>query len=476
MRRSGGEHSSATRKQPPLISRAAFVAALVFAIAAGCAIGVDRQFLVSSVIAPGVSIVRVPVGGLDGNQAVRVLSKRVAAPTTLRLTSGKDGKSLKIPCASAGLTYDFNGSVWRAARVGRQGGIIRRFRDRQIAKDRGVNIPLTAHYNLASLKYVLVNGAKERFASPPKDARIIEKGGMLYKYREVAGTAIDIKATLHRAVVAPIAEPAGMIDLPVVLSSASPRVTLADIDPIDTELAAHTTTYHTYERSRSHNLIKAAEAVDGTLVKSGEEFSYNQIVGPRLKKTGYLDAKIFVNGKIEDGTGGGICQVSSTLYYAALLSGVKIKQRNHHSMVVRYVPAGLDATVSYGALDFKFLNTLKFPIYIQMKAGGGRLSAKLYGAASDKKTVRIVRHVGRSIPYGFQTAVNLRMKPGSRRITERGINGCSVTVNRIIEEGGKKRVELVSNDRYQPHPALVQVGPPAAMPIPPPVQETTPEQ
>jgi len=226
-------------------------------------------------------------------------------------------------------------------------------------------------------------------------------------------------------------------------------------------LSAQTTVYNSYERDRTHNLKLAAKAVDGVVLKPGEEFSYNRIVGPRAKSLGFRDAPIFVNGQIEPGTGGGICQISTTVYQAALLAGMRIRQRSHHSMAVRYAPPGLDATVAYGVLDLRFENPLKHAVYIKVEAQGGRAKATIYGASSDRRKIRIERTVSKPVPYGTKTIVDPSLPPGAKKVVDKGLNGYTVVVRRIIEEDGRQRVETISRDRYRPHPLIVRVGPPA---------------
>lgn len=446
----------------------------------GVVFGADRQFATGGRIASGVTVAGVAVGGSTAGAAAEELSKSVPESAVVRLDPGKAGKPMNLPARYVGLRYDIRRGVSDAYRVGRKGWIGERFADRWQARSEGANIPLHADYNKGALRWVLLNTAAQRYEVEPKDASIVSSGGALYKYRGRPGIAIDVPETLKRAEAFSVPRPAQTAVVPLVLKEAQPPVSLEDLAPIDSVLATYTTRYNSGQRARTTNLRLAAKAVDGAVVKPGETFSYNKRVGPRVKEAGYRDAIIFVNGKMEPGTGGGICQVSSTLYNAALLSGLRITQRSKHSMAVVYVPVGLDATVSYGQLDLKFENILKNAIYIKSTTGGGSMTATIFGAAEDRKNIRVVRKLGRRIPYSTITEVNPAMSPGRRKVVEPGVAGHAVSVERIIEENGQKRVEMVSRDVYRPHPVVVQVGPapkPKPAPQPPGAQaagETAP--
>ena len=125
------------------------------------------------------------------------------------------------------------------------------------------------------------------------------------------------------------------------------------------------TSFNPGEKNRTINLKLAAAAINGQIIQPGKTFSFNKTVGPRTRERGYLEATIFVGGKKEQGLGGGICQVSSTLYNAVLNSKLKVVERHTHSLPVTYVPTGKDATVSYGYLDFRFQNNRNYPVKIQ---------------------------------------------------------------------------------------------------------------
>lgn len=144
-------------------------------------------------------------------------------------------------------------------------------------------------------------------------------------------------------------------------------------------ISEFSTKYSQSQKDRTTNLKLAAEKINGTVLMPGEVFSYNTVVGKRTIDAGYKEAKIYVNGEVVDGLGGGICQVSSTLYNAVLYANLEIVERRNHQFVPSYAGAGLDATVVYGSIDFQFKNTRNYPIKIQCSVDRGICNFQIYG-------------------------------------------------------------------------------------------------
>lgn len=138
-------------------------------------------------------------------------------------------------------------------------------------------------------------------------------------------------------------------------------------------------TNHTNDSNRNTNLRQACKALNGTLVRPGETFSYNATLGERTEKKGYKAAGAYSGGKTVQTIGGGICQVSSTLYYACLKADLEIVERTAHGYTVSYMPLGMDATVSWGSLDYKFRNNTDYPIRIEAWVADGQVHVKLIG-------------------------------------------------------------------------------------------------
>ena len=144
-------------------------------------------------------------------------------------------------------------------------------------------------------------------------------------------------------------------------------------------LSTFSTKYATSNKNRTTNLILAANKINGTVIMPGETFSYNKIVGERTISAGYKEAPIYVDGQVVDGLGGGICQITTTLYNAVVYANLEVTQRSNHQFVPSYVTASRDATVVYGAIDFQFKNNRNYPIKLVCSVSGGIANFQIFG-------------------------------------------------------------------------------------------------
>ena len=171
------------------------------------------------------------------------------------------------------------------------------------------------------------------------------------------------------------------------LTFTEPEVTVNDLgmDPFPDLLASYSTKY-VNNPDRTTNLRLASNKINGTVIMPGEVFSYNKVVGKRTEAAGYKNAAIFSDGQVTDGLGGGICQVTSTLYNAVIFANLDITSRRNHMFVPSYVTGGRDATVVYGSTDFKFKNSRSYPIKIISSVEGGIAKVSIYGYKSPNDT------------------------------------------------------------------------------------------
>lgn len=195
-------------------------------------------------------------------------------------------------------------------------------------------------------------------------------------YKEVEG--IDFAITVEEAKKI-IEEDKAEYEIP--LKKIEPQVKLANLDSgaYPDLLSTFTTKYGTADVNRNTNIALAAKSINSVVVMPGEVFSYNDLIGECSTRTGYKTSTIYLNGELSTGVGGGICQVSTTLYNTVLRANLEIVQRRNHSLGVTYVPAGQDAMVSIGSSDFKFKNNRDYPVKVVAYTGTGSITCEIYG-------------------------------------------------------------------------------------------------
>lgn len=222
-------------------------------------------------------------------------------------------------------------------------------------------------------------------------------------------------------------------------------------------LSQYTTYFDEANVNRCNNIRLAAESLNGSVLAGGAFFSFNRAVGERTKERGYLPAKIIENGEYVVGYGGGVCQVSTTLYNAALLSGLKVSEFHPHSLAVGYVPPSRDAMVSGTALDLKFKNPAKTPVYIRAKATGNRLTVSIYGkSGGERYSIESV------IAGGIVAPEEYTDDPSKVRDGKDGILSESYLI--VSANGVSRRVRLRA-DRYLPQKRIIlKENAPSAVP------------
>lgn len=246
------------------------------------------------------------------------------------------------------------------------------------------------------------------------------------------------------------------------LTITKPKVTLDQIgsEAFPDQLATFTTRYDVSDVDRSTNLQIACQKINGKVVLAGETFSYNQTLGPRTVAAGYKNGKIYSGGEVVDGIGGGICQISSTLYNAVLMANLQIVERRNHQFVTSYVPAGRDATVVYGVTDFKFKNTRQYPVRIVASAKNGIATVSIYGIKEENEyTFSFNTKTIATIPYTTQYQEDASLTAGKEVIKQKGTNGLTTETYITKMLNGKViSTTLLSRDTYSAMTRIVIKG------------------
>lgn len=226
-------------------------------------------------------------------------------------------------------------------------------------------------------------------------------------------------------------------------------------------LSSFRTSFTSSNSNRSTNIRLCSEKINGTVLMPGGTFSFNQVVGKRTPEAGFKPATAYSSGKVVQEYGGGICQVSSTLYNAVLYANLEITERTNHGYKPSYVDPGLDATVSWGGPDFKFTNNRDYPIRIVCDTSNKILNIYIYGLKrdTDYKVVLDAQYVS---TVNFKTVYqkDSSLASGQSRVIQSGSNGCKTATYKYLYDANGTLVssECISRDTYNPHNKIVAVG------------------
>ena len=289
----------------------------------------------------------------------------------------------------------------------------------------------------------------------PRPARVRWQGGALRRQREESSLALD-EPKVPEAVLTAFRtnEP---VELP--LTEADKRVPDQDLEKVRALVHEFSTSFNARDVNRSSNIRLASSRFDGLVLMPGERLSFNEIVGRRSVAAGFKLAGVYKNGRHDTGIGGGICQVSTTLYNAALFANLKVLKRLNHSMPVPYVPVGRDATVDYGNIDLLIENSHQTPIAVESEYKPGRLTFRILGAPQPGLEVKLVASGHKSWDRGVKTVPDPGLPSGKQKVIEKGSRGHSITTHRLVYRDGKLvNKEPLGVSRYAGAVRIIAVG------------------
>ncbi len=348
-------------------------------------VGVGTMFVSDSVadgnkIVLGVRSEGQPIGGLDKIGAERFFND-VAAKKIHNLTFRYEGEEFVITPEEINLTAQVDKATQEALSYGRGGSTLGNFNDQIKCLLNGRNVQLAAQYDSALLDEKL-NAIAAKINRDPVNAVVeLSSDGAIQKFPGVIGKKLNTQELAEnlKAPLTTLNLPTGIIDLKP--EEIQPFITTEDISEIDSVLGSFSTYY--YPGDRGDNIWLAANSISDKIVKPSWTFSFNDTVGERTWDAGYKVAGVIINGRPAEDYGGGVCQVSSTLYNAVLLAGLTPTERTPHFYQSTYVAPGRDATVADGYLDFKFRNDFPHNVYLIADAYGSTLSVYVLGTKAD---------------------------------------------------------------------------------------------
>lgn len=249
-------------------------------------------------------------------------------------------------------------------------------------------------------------------------------------------------------------------EIPLKITIANKTVNDLGEEAFPNTLGTFTTRYDASNKNRSNNIVLASSKINGTVILPGETFSYNKTVGKRTITSGFKEAGAYAGGKVIQEVGGGICQVSSTLYNAVLYANLEIVDRSNHYFECSYVDAGRDATVSWGTVDFKFRNNRTYPIKIEAYSKNGVVKISIKGIKEEKEyEVTIQSKITSIIKKTVQYIEDPTLEIGEEVVEQEGHNGCTSKTYKIVKYNGTVvSNDVISSDSYHALEKIVRKG------------------
>ncbi len=439
--------------------------------------GKIQELLQAEGIYQGVTIGGTDVAGLSEAEALELLQDKYTTEIGGQVLTlyyedaeaeDEDAEELKweVPFAEIGAGYQVEEAVKAAYETGRTGTAEENFRVGKELLRGGIDIEVPYTYDAELMDAKLAEIAEE-FDREAEDSKVSRENGKFVITDEKDGLVMDKAKTLEAVTAVMETRMSGEALIAAEVTKA--EVTAEDNENVTDLIGTYYTTYNNSDRNRNTNLAVGCQYINGTILAPGEVFSANVGLGSQTAAGGYKMAGVYNNGKVEQGMAGGVCQVTTTLYNAAIMAELEIVERHPHSMTVGYVPLGRDAAVAGNYKDLKFRNNTEYPIMIEAYASGGKLVMNIFGHE--------VHNAGRKV--SFDTVYEATIpKPeekvtedperleGEREVTSKGRTGSKVSVYKTVTEGGKTMREWFSSSSYRAVADEVTIGTKKAEEVP----------
>ncbi|MBP2652143.1 MAG: VanW family protein [Firmicutes bacterium] len=403
----------------------------------------------------GITLEGAPIGGKTHEELVQLLKTWQQERRNHKVEMVYGEKKFRLDASEIDYDLDVEATVVEVWNFGRYGSLAERLSSIWTANHKGYNVFVHTSYDEAKLAGV-VEKWRQLIDRLPRNATLSLFDGVVVPDEE--GRRLEIE-TVKKSVVEALGGTDAVLLLPV--TPLYPQLTKGELEAAGLKLilAQFTTYFDSTNVNRSANVALAANKINGYIIYPGQIFSFNEIVGPREKQFGFMEALEIVDGEMVPGIGGGVCQVSSTLYNAVLLANLAIVERTNHSKPLGYVGLGRDATVYYDTLDFKFVNNTVSPIMVVAEVRGDALAVAVIGEKAMTEQIKILSVDRRVIMPTVVTIPDAAFAVGESKVEKTGTPGYEITTIRVsYVDGAEVNREVVAKDSYSPDDTVIRVG------------------
>lgn len=407
----------------------------------------------------GVRVGGIVLGGMKVNEATALLGEEMKFLEGKTVVLEHKKRPFSIVLNSVGIKLDITESIAKAYQIGRKGSFWRQMVSRWMIFRNGHDVRPVFNNNRASLNSFFHLLEASIALEPVRSIVKVNREGKITYSPSRIGLVIDQQALIEKLEDQALQKDDSSIEIPT--KKVIPPLTEDDIKKwgLDQVLGIFTTEFETDHKERVNNLVIASKAINNVIIYPDQIFSFNTWVGPRVTEVGYQEAPVVYSGKLVRGIGGGVCQVSSTLYNAVLLSNLKVVQRINHSLPISYVPLARDATVVDGGVDLIIENTSKFPILLVSDITPPYLTVAVLGRQNSWKRVELETKVVGTLPYKTKFTPDPTLTKGSKIKVNSGRKGIKAELWRKVEYvDGSSKKELVNTSIYPAQPEEYKIG------------------
>lgn len=408
----------------------------------------------------GVMIEKTDVSGMDTTEAIKLLSDSVnKSYSNGKFTLKYGAKEWSFGLDEISYRFLVDDAVSKAFSVGRTGTVFSKVFTAVNLMIRNLNLQVGMDYDSEKLINIL-NKIKNEIDTEQSNASIAYGAGKIKLTDDRVGLQLDVDRN-YKLVENHLREK-NFVGIELAVDKINPLISYKDIKDIDTVISYFSTKFNPGDVNRSDNIRLACSRLDGRILMPGDEFSMNEALGPRTIENGYKEAPVIYQNELIKGPGGGICQVTTTLYDAILLAKLRILERSPHSMPLGYVKPGQDATIAEDSIDFRFGNSNDYPVCLSAKVVGGRIDIRVLGRKSpDEITVRLVSDVIAEYPPGEdEIEIDDTILEEQAVVSKEPRRGLRVVLYRdtYSSDGTLIEREKISEDYYRSSKGLIKVN------------------
>ncbi|MEQ2578543.1 VanW family protein [Hominiventricola aquisgranensis] len=414
-------------------------------------------------ILKGVSIDKLDVSGMTREEALAALEsyEKNLGGQSIKLGIGDNVIEAKL--SDLGVTFDNEDLVDEAIGVGHAGNIVKRYKDQKDLQHSGKTFPLSWQTNEDTVRTYVENNCT-KYDKKAQNASLTRENGA---FNFVAGTeGLELNVDSAVRTISDYLENSWTSDNTEVLNLeiqvTEPEGSAEELANIKDLLGSFTTSFSTSGSNRCKNVSSGASHINGTVLYPGEEFSAYETVSPFTEANGYAMAGSYLNGEVVDSMGGGICQVSTTLYNAVLRAELNVTERSPHSMTVHYVDLSEDAAIAGTYKDFKFVNSTEYPIYIEgYTTSDKKITFNIYGKETRDKnrTISFESQMVSETPATTILQEDAGQGIGYKAVSSKGSSGYVAELYKIVKVNGVETDRIkVNKSTYKGTNRVVTYG------------------